>query len=302
MKADRELERTLMVREKNQSLRPVVPEENSFLTSQYRTQGLGLEVHEILDIENLDVAPVGTLLALNLGESVPVEFRTGSNWFTHSFGPDDVGIYPTNATFSSRCRKGGRSLLVTLEDSLFERLVPDQRREDAMDLGELRIVSDPYLSHSLRLLATLPSPSGAFAHIYAETVATSMAAHLVARFGNHRSQLELRRDQPITGNLLARINSFIEENLANEIRLSQLAEIANLSPFYFSRVFKAATGTSPYRYVVERRLIRGMDLLRRSSAPISQIALDLGFCDQSHFTREIARRFAVTPRQIRKSR
>ncbi len=68
---------------------------------------------------------------------------------------------------------------------------------------------------------------------------------------------------------LRRVLALIEARLDNDISLAELAREAALSPFHFARGFKTATGTSPYRYLIERRLQRARLLLEEGSLSLA---------------------------------
>jgi len=75
-----------------------------------------------------------------------------------------------------------------------------------------------------------------------------------------------------------------------------MARTVGLSPFYFLRAFKRATGTPPHSYLYQSRLDHARVLLRRGVTP-AQVAAELGFTDQSHLTRRFKAALGVTPGQ-----
>jgi AraC family transcriptional regulator len=94
---------------------------------------------------------------------------------------------------------------------------------------------------------------------------------------------------------------YINEHLQDELSLVELSRIAKLSPHHFATAFKATTGISPHHYVIERRIDRARDLLRRDDKSISEIAYAVGFSSQSHLTANFRRTMGVTPRRFRQS-
>jgi transcriptional regulator GlxA family with amidase domain len=94
---------------------------------------------------------------------------------------------------------------------------------------------------------------------------------------------------------LRRTLDYVEQNLSDEIRLQHLADAARLSPHHFSDLFRQSTGVSPYRYVLERRVARAKCLLRDSLMGVLDIALAVGFSDQSHFSKVFRRATGMTP-------
>jgi AraC family transcriptional regulator len=98
---------------------------------------------------------------------------------------------------------------------------------------------------------------------------------------------------------LRRIDEYVDAHLGQTIGIDDLAEVAGLSRFHFARLFRATVGTTPHRYVLERRLDRARELLRSPRAVLRDVAVATGFADQSHLTRLVKRRYGVTPAILR---
>ena len=92
-----------------------------------------------------------------------------------------------------------------------------------------------------------------------------------------------------------RMMELIDGNLDGELRLSYLAEECGLSVSYFSRSFKRSFGVPVHRYLIARRVDRAKFLLRSSSAPLSEIALESGFSDQAAFSRTFRALVGTSP-------
>lgn len=101
--------------------------------------------------------------------------------------------------------------------------------------------------------------------------------------------------------VLRRVREHIESNLGNRIDSDVLAAIAGLSNCHFARAFKQSLGLPPHRYVMERRLEAAAKLIRESNTALAEIAMQVGFCDQSHFTRLFAARMGSTPLEYRRA-
>ena len=82
-----------------------------------------------------------------------------------------------------------------------------------------------------------------------------------------------------------RVREYIEGHLSENIELETLADIAGLSKWHFARAFKQSVGTPPHFYLLQRRLERAQELLAETDLSLAQIALRIGFSDQSHFSR-----------------
>lgn len=98
---------------------------------------------------------------------------------------------------------------------------------------------------------------------------------------------------------LKRVTDFIEANLAEPLTLDLLAHVAGLSVFHFARVFRQTTGTSPYRYVSERRLLRAQRLLMSPELPVHDIGLACGYPRHANFSAAFARARGMSPSAFR---
>jgi AraC family transcriptional regulator len=144
------------------------------------------------------------------------------------------------------------------------------------------------------------SEGGIGGRLYAESLGTALAVHLLRQYSTSpRAQVIYKGG--LASKPLQRVIEYINEHLQDELSLFELARTARLSPHYFATVFKASTGMSPHRFVIERRIDRARDLLRRDDKTISEIAYAVGFSSQSHLTANFRRTMGVTPRKFRQS-
>ncbi len=91
-----------------------------------------------------------------------------------------------------------------------------------------------------------------------------------------------------------RAREYLQAYSAGGVTLRSLARVAGLSPYHFLRTFRAQIGMTPHAYLVQLRIERGRTLLG-SGVPIAEAAIEAGFADQSHFTRQFKRFTGVTP-------
>ena len=99
----------------------------------------------------------------------------------------------------------------------------------------------------------------------------------------------------LAGWQIARVRAYIDNNLHRTIHVRDLSGVARRSPAHFSRKFKLAIGESPHAYLVKRRLEKACQLMITSSAPLSEIALSVGFSDQAHLCRLFRHAFGQSP-------
>jgi len=90
------------------------------------------------------------------------------------------------------------------------------------------------------------------------------------------------------------VRAFLDANLENIVASAALEAVAGLSRYAVARHFRACFGTSPYRYLVLRRLERARSLIRRGT-PLVDAAISCGFADQSHMTRHFKKAYGLSP-------
>lgn len=96
---------------------------------------------------------------------------------------------------------------------------------------------------------------------------------------------------------IRRVREFIHENIAENIELRELAEVARLSPFHLNRSFSAQIGLPPHEFQNQLRIEKAAKLIAQKK-PLAEIAFDTGFSDQSHFNRFFKRYTGVTPKKF----
>jgi AraC-like DNA-binding protein len=108
---------------------------------------------------------------------------------------------------------------------------------------------------------------------------------------------QARRTQ---GAAIIRAIGLICANLAQPLRVEQLAAESGLSPSRFHECFVADTGETPAAYQLRLRCLRAAELLRaRSDSPVKAIAASLGFSDQRYFSTCFKRQMGMTPSEFR---
>jgi transcriptional regulator GlxA family with amidase domain len=98
---------------------------------------------------------------------------------------------------------------------------------------------------------------------------------------------------------LRRVRDYIDVHLAERFSNATLAAIAEVSTSHFVRAFKQSEGLTPHRYVIRRRVEHAKELLASTNLPLAEIAMTVGFADQSHCARCFREHVGVRPRDYR---
>lgn len=107
---------------------------------------------------------------------------------------------------------------------------------------------------------------------------------------------ETAGSQPVHAARIADAKAYIDANYADGFGLHYLATLSGLSVFHFTRSFKKVVGLSPLAYRNQRRITEARERLL-DGQPIAQVALEMGYADQSHLTRQFQRIVGASPRR-----
>lgn len=144
---------------------------------------------------------------------------------------------------------------------------------------------DDVLFHLTQMILPAVGPSkNRFPDLFFDHFVLMLCGHIVNTYGSIR--LMPKRYQ---GGLALwqrrRFLELLEQHLDGDLKLSRLAQECGLSVSHFARSFKKSFGTSVHRYLILKRVEFAKTLLRHSSAPLPEIALQTGFSDQAAFSR-----------------
>lgn len=128
----------------------------------------------------------------------------------------------------------------------------------------------------------------------ARALGAEIAAVFLAALGKRHGKPQTRA---LSRTALHRLAIHIESNLDTDV--GQMAEVAGFSRFYFISAFRQASGSTPHQYLIGRRLGKARQLLRKTTWPVTEIALECGFSSHAHLTAAFSRHFGMAPTAYR---
>ncbi len=132
---------------------------------------------------------------------------------------------------------------------------------------------------------------------YAESAATFLSAHLIKQYTTRKPVFK-EYSKGLSPYKLRQAIDYIQAHLAEDLFLDAMATEIGISRFYFCRLFKKSTGITPYQYLIKCRIDRAKVLLMQRKLSIADIAQEIGFSNQSNFTKHFKRLVGVTPKKF----
>jgi AraC family transcriptional regulator len=240
-----------------------------------------------------------TRVSIHVGTPVQVACRRAGQFHSGVSVHGDIHIIP--AATPSRWEVKGKDTFLTLSVSpalmnrAAQQLGLDPERVEIRNRFQVRDTQLENIGWALKEELECGNPCGA---IYLDSLALTVALRLICC---HSSQpVEMRRpNKRLSDRRLRQVFDYIEDNLAGNLSLDDLASVVGFSASHFKVLFREATGLSPHQYLIRRRVERARHLLGEDHLSICQIAIETGFAHQSHLARHMNRVLGVSPKALR---
>lgn len=210
----------------------------------------------------------------------------------------DVDIIPPHTPATWELKATDVDLVIMIDTDLLHRIEQDAGHDPCrLEVRSRFQARDARIEHiGWALKAEMESgyPSGT---VFVDSLAEGLAACLVY---NHTSAA--REPVGMTGALAARrlrdATAFIEANLSRPLSLNEIAQVSGLGVSQFKVQFRRSVGQSVHQYVIRRRVDRAAGLLRDGRLSINQVAMEVGFCHQSHLAKHMRRLLGRVPSEL----
>lgn len=208
-------------------------------------------------------------------------------------------LVPAHMPVASRWQGRSRAIVLAIEPALLMRVGHDWIKGDRIELKFcMANEGDPFIAQILHLLKADLEAGSPIGSLYGESLITALVAHLLRNyvvfspgFPTYLKGMPRYKLNPVL--------EYINTHLQEDMKLQDLANIANVSQFYFCRMFRLSMGMTPSQYVRYQRIERAKQLLKQRHLSISEISIQCGFTSQSHFTRLFYKFTRVTPKAYR---
>ena len=211
-----------------------------------------------------------------------------------------IWVHPANVPFTHQVTQRATYLLVAIDPAKAASCVPELHQQGRWTFRCDRTADDTKLRLLMETLESEVASRGESGLKFFESIVTALTTHYYLTYGTLEKTVT-RAPPRLSEERFSRAERFLRAHIAERIGLEDVAKAAGLSRYEFIRQFKAVAGVPPHQYLLQLKLDEGRKRLLRGQG-IAEVAYDLGFADQSHFTRHFKTRFQMTPRAAAKQK
>jgi AraC family transcriptional regulator len=216
------------------------------------------------------------------------------------FSDGDVTFVPAGVISSAAWNTEYQFITLSFESSTFTRHTFDLTTVNEVEFLPSFSKFDPLIHNiGLALRSELES-SGIGTRLYVDSLTAALMNHLLRHYSAHKPSSQ-KHHSGLSKRQLQQVNDFIDRHIDRDVALVELAAIVQMSPSYFSSLFKQSTGLAPHQYAIRYKIDRAKKMLVQNDMSIAEVAYTLGFTHQSHLSRHFKRLVGVTPKVFVKS-
>ncbi|MBE9045907.1 helix-turn-helix transcriptional regulator [Pleurocapsales cyanobacterium LEGE 10410] len=258
--------------------------------------GIHVEFHQQPKFETLEHQHTMHVIALGFSNS-PGERWLDGRIQTERRYQGDISIIPAGIAHRCNWNNLAEFGILAVEPALLK-----QVGQDLVDGDRLKLIpqfmnqQDELIQGIFSTLKDELKSRKIGGNLLLDSLKTTLAIHLLRKYCTTKPKLSGHGDG-LSKSKLKQVTEYIHEHLDRDLKVVELAAIAQMSPYYFIRLFRKTTGKTPHQYILLSRIEKAQYLLQQRNISISEIAATVGFCDQSHLTKYFKRITGLTPRQ-----
>ena len=223
----------------------------------------------------------------------------GGRTLTARFNNQCVSIVPAGIprTFRRDSAAPYELTLIVLDHLTLTGIARAQTGQDFPEIVPQFGIFDPLVRSigmmlDAELAAERPSP-----RVYAESLAAALAAQVFAKYA--RPLVDDMRSLGSSRAQIRRSIEYINDNLASDLPLDDIARAANMSKYHFAKSFRHVVGMPPHQYVVRMRVERARKLLSAGPISLEEVAHRVGYMDVGQFSEQFLKIVGTTPGRYR---
>jgi AraC family transcriptional regulator len=213
----------------------------------------------------------------------------------------DIVIIPANTQNQHSWNREVAFSLLLLDPTHIAQIAHESIDVDRVEILPHFATPDPLIYQICLALKSEITSGGLCSRLYVDSLITTLAIRLLRQYSAQEPLIREYIDG-LSKHKLNQVSEYINDHLTENLSLKELAALVEMSPHYFTSLFKQSTGLSAYQYVIHRRMERAKRLLCKQRLSIVEVAQEVGFQNQSHFSNVFRKYTGATPRSYREAK
>lgn len=277
------------------------------LSSFNNWESLHFELHQQPKFDTPEHQGTWHVVAQGLPYLSTAQPSAGERWLDGKLSrerrsPGDIAIIPADVSQRCNWNASAEFAILAIEPALLQQVGQDLVDPDRIQLIPRFMSESDVLIQGIFSAVKEELECGKIGgDLLIDRLRTTLGIHLLRNYCTTQPKLSSYANG-LSKSKLQQVTEYINSHLDQDLKLIELAAIAQISPYHFLRLFKQSLGITPHQYILQRRIERAKSLLQHGQLSIADIAVSVGFCDRSHMTRCFKRIVGVTPKQLLQGR
>jgi AraC family transcriptional regulator len=234
----------------------------------------------------------------------PIEYVQVQDGKTHTglYQRGEILITPANTPLFVRWLGNENCLQIQLTTEFLQSIAQEtlDRDRDRLELLPGFQIRDAQIEAIAMMLFAEHQQKHTDNGLYLDSLTNVLAVNLLHNHTASKPRLSIY-EGGLPTRQLGKVLDYIDTYLDKNIKLANLAQLLDMSPFHFSRLFKQSIGMTPHQYLSQQRVERAKQLLKKTDRLIIDIALECGFSSHSHLSKQFRQITGITPKAYRLS-
>lgn len=280
------------------AMKSILPSPSILSSHGTKWEGIHVEYHR----QPADETPEHCFQQHNIGlilNSVTVNgILNGKHYGSEPWQRGEIFIGGAGTDFQSGAVEDPEFVAIAIDPTDFDKTVYESTNSNLIEIIPHWKISDPLILGIGWALKTELESGGLNGTLYVDALKNALSVHIL-----HRYCAQKTKQRDFEGGLdtykLQIVINYINDYLSRDLHLAELANLVQISPYYFSRLFKQSIGVTAHQYVIQCRIEKAKQLLKTQDLSLTYISQQVGFHDQSHFSKTFCKIVGLTPKKYR---
>jgi AraC family transcriptional regulator len=226
-------------------------------------------------------------------------YRRGQ-FIPYRYYPNTITTCLPEVSPAQRNRSKHEVIVCSMDPAFLHGLEEEMDKHPEGTIHRLNGQHDAALRELLLLLLGEAEVGGMHGKLYLDSLSTALATRLI--YASRSAQRpQISRVSSLPRRTFLRVVERMRVDAGTNLTLGTLAAESGYSRAHFLRMFRATTGQTPHRYLLEMRLNKAHDMIADGSVPLSDVADACGFSSQAHLSTAFRAKFGLAPGQYRRN-